>query len=134
LLYTRADFGAFLVWHKEADLWMIDLATGEHSPLAKANGPDADSYHSWSSNSRWIVFAGRRIDGLYTRPFIAYVDAGGRSHKAFVLPQKDVGFYHRFMYSYNVPEFIKGKVKDHRRAMSKMAKTDKGIDVGFTRE
>lgn len=129
LLYTLSDYGGFAIWHKEADLWMIDLSTGEHSPLTAANGPDADSYHSWSSNSRWIVFAGRRIDGLYSRPFIAYIDPEGCAHKAFVVPQKRVDLYHRLMYSYNVPEFIKGEVKDRRRAISRSAKGDKGIDV-----
>ncbi len=129
LLYTLSDYGGFGIWHKESDLWMTDLSTGVHSPLAEANSPDSESYHSWSSNSRWIVFASRRIDGLYSRPFIAYIDEDGRAHKAFVVPQKDVGFYHRFMYSYNVPEFIKGKVPDRRRAISRMAKKDPGIDV-----
>ncbi len=129
LLYTLSDYGGFAIWHKESELWLIDLASGEHSPLTEANGPDADSYHSWSSNSRWTVFASRRIDGLYSRPFIAYIDEDGRARKAFLVPQKDVEFYHRFMYSYNVPEFIKGKVRDRRRIISHTAKTDVGIDV-----
>lgn len=132
LIYTLSDYGGFAIWHKESDLWMIDLATGLHSPLTEANGPDADSYHSWSSNSRWIVFASRRMDGLYSRPFIAYIDDEGAARKAFPVPQKDVEFYHRFMYSYNVPEFVKGKVPDRRRAISRMAVGDNGIDVKVT--
>jgi hypothetical protein len=129
LLYTLSDYGGFAIWHKESDLWMIDLSCGRHSPLTPANGPESDSYHSWSSNSRWIVFASRRIDGLYSRPFIAHIDEEGRAGKAFVVPQKDVEFYHRFMYSYNVPEFVKGKVPDRRRAISRSAKNDAGIDL-----
>ncbi len=129
LLYTLSDYGGFAIWHKEADLWMIDLTCGAHSPLTAANGPDADSYHSWSSNSRWIVFAGRRLDGLYSRPFIARIGPDGEVGKAFVVPQRRVDLYHRLVYSYNVPEFIKGKVKDRRRAISRSAKNDAGIDV-----
>jgi len=131
LLYTRSNYGGFAIWHKEADLWMVDLADGEHFPLTAANSDDAESYHSWSSNSRWVLFASRRLDGLYSRLFIAYVDKEGKAGRAFPVPQKDVDFYHRFMYSFNVPEFIKGKVETGRRAISLSARGDKGIDAKF---
>lgn len=131
LMYTLSDYGGFSIWHKDADLYLIDLSTGQHFPMERANSEDADSYHSWSSNSRWVVFSSRRIDGLYTRPHIAYIDKKGEAGKAFVLPQKEVDFYHRFMYSYNVPEFIKGKVRDQRRTIKDKAWNDKGIDVKF---
>lgn len=131
LMYTLSDYGGFSIWHKDADLYMTRLSTGEHYPLVAANSDDVESYHSWSSNSRWVVFSSRRIDGLYTRPHFAYVDAQGQIGKPFLLPQKKVDFYHRFMYSYNIPEFIKGKVKDRRRIIKDKAWNDKGIDVTF---
>lgn len=40
--------------------------------LKEVNSSDAESYHSWSSNSRWFVFSSRRDDGLYTRLYIAH--------------------------------------------------------------
>ena len=92
---------------------------------------DTESYHSWSSNSRWIVFSSRRIDGLYTRPYFAYIDEEGNASKPFLLPQKDTDYYHRFMKSYNIPEFITGKVSSKIRALSTLAKEDKGIDVTY---
>lgn len=131
LLYTLGDYGGFAIWHKDAGLHMIDLASATHYPLDAANSEDADSYHSWSSNSRWIVVASRRIDGLYSRPFIAHIDEEGKPGKAFLVPQKDTYYYHRFMKSYNVPEFIKGKVKDHRRTFAAEAVEGKGIDIKF---
>lgn len=131
LLYTLGDYGGFAIWHKDADLYMIDLPSATHYPLDAANSKDADSYHSWSSNSRWIVVASRRIDGLYSRPFIAHIDADGNPGKAFLVPQKDTRYYDRFMKSYNVPEFIKGKVKDRRRAFASQAIKEKGIDIKF---
>ena len=81
LLYTQGDYGGFLIWHKEADLYLYNIETGEHYPLTLANSDDAESYHSWSSNSRWIVFSSRRVDGLYTRPFIAYINDEGEAEK-----------------------------------------------------
>lgn len=132
LMYTLADYGGFSIWHKDADLYMMNLSNGNHYPLKPANSEDVESYHSWSSNSRWVVFSSRRIDGLYTRPHFAYINEEGQVEKPFLLPQKDVDFYHRFMYSYNIPEFIKGKVKDNRRIFKDKAWNDKGIDVKFS--
>jgi dipeptidyl aminopeptidase/acylaminoacyl peptidase len=131
LLYTLAAFGNFSIWHADADLHMINLQTGIHDSLTLVNSPEVDSYHSWSSNSRWFVFSSRRMDGLYTRPYISYIDANGKACKPFLLPQKDTDFYLQFMKSYNIPEFVTGKVKKQSRAIALKAKNEKGTDVKF---
>lgn len=110
LMFTLSDYGNFSIWHREADLYMLNLETHECSALTEANSPDVESYHSWSSNSRWVVFSSRRIDGLYTRPFITYIDEEGRAHRPFLMPQDDVVYYRRLMKSYNVPELVRGPV------------------------
>lgn len=133
LLYTLSGYGNFSIWHKDADLYLADLLTGQSRPADEVNSDDVESYHSWSSNSRWFVFSSRRIDGLYTRPYIAYIDEEGKLGKPFILPQKDPGFYSRFMKSYNIPEFITGKVKVRSRVLSLKAKEDKGMDVRFVK-
>jgi hypothetical protein len=68
------------------------------------NSDFTDSYHSWSSNSRWLAFSSKRIDGLTARFFIAYIDENGASGKPFIMPQKDPEFYGRFLKSFNLPE------------------------------
>lgn len=111
LLYTRSDYGTFPIWHREADLCMLELATMDHVDVSIWNDEsEADSYHSWSSDGRWAVFGSRRLDGRYTRLFIAYMDREGRPHKPFLLPQEDPNHNVWRMRSYNVPEFISGKV------------------------
>jgi hypothetical protein len=134
LLYTKGDYGGFFIWHKEADLWIYNIETEKHYPLSLANSYEAESYHSWSSNSRWIVYGSRRIDGLYTRPFIAYINDEGEAEKAFVVPQKEVEFYGYLMKSYNVPEFVKGKVKVTGYDIAHVAKTDMGFNVKFKKQ
>lgn len=134
LLFTLSGYGNFSIWHKDADLYLADLATKECRALEAVNSPDVESYHSWSSNSRWIVFSSRRLDGLYTRPFIAYVDSEGQASKPFLLPQADPRFYHALMKSYNIPEFVAGKVKDRRWQLSRLAKEAPGVDVKFVPE
>jgi hypothetical protein len=111
IMYTLSDYGNFSIWHKEADLWLLNLQTGENRLLTEVNSPDTESYHSWSSNSHWFVFSSRRIDGLYTRPYIASIDENGKISKPFLLPQKDPDYYLTSLYSFNIPEFVNGQVK-----------------------
>ncbi len=117
LMFTLADFATFPIWHQEADLWMLDMENGELQCLDALNSNSVESYHSWSSNSRWVVFSSRRMDGLYTRPYIAYVSADGTVGKPFILPQAKGDFYDKCMNSYNIPELIKGKVDVNRREL-----------------
>ena len=111
VLYTKGDYGQFHIWHKSSDLWVKDLQTDSCYALTEANSPDVDSFHSWSSNGRWFVFSSRRMDGNYTRPFIAYFDEQGRAHKAFVIPQEDPEWNILLLKSYNVPELSRDAVR-----------------------
>ena len=104
IVITLHNYGVFPIWHKEADLVSIDLRTLKATTMA-LNSSSTDSYHSWSSNSRWLVFSSKRIDGLTARFFISYIDSEGKASKPFIMPQKDPDFYDRFLKSYNVPEF-----------------------------
>ena len=99
---------------------MIDLSTGQMQMLDDVNSQQSESYHSWSSNNRWMVFSSRRVDGLYTRPFFTYIDKQGNAHKPFMLPQRNPRkFYSELMYSYNIPEFIEGKVTLSQQAIAR---------------
>ena len=110
LLFTLGEWGCFHIWHHDADLWMMDLVTKKVRPMDEVNSDDTESYHSWSSNGRWIVFSSRRYDGVFTRPFIAHIDAQGNGNKPFELPARDPDLHRQFLKSYNVPEFMKGPV------------------------
>ena len=110
ILFTVQDYGTFPIWHKESDLWMLDLRTGVVSTLQAVNSDQSDTYHSWSSNSRWFVFASKRDDGLYGKPYFCYVDKNGKAHKPFCLPQRDPTFYDDFLKSFNAPEMAKGRI------------------------
>lgn len=124
LLYTVADYGTFPIWHPEADLQMMDLQTGRIDTLAAVNSAKSDTYHSWSSNSRWFVFASKRDDGLYGKPYFCYVDQHGKAHKPFCLPQKHPTFYDNNLKSFNAPELGKGKVPFDVDDVAKAMKQD----------
>lgn len=110
LMFTLAEYGVFHIWHHDADLWLIDLQSGKVRPVEEINSPDTESYHSWSSNGRWVVFSSRRDDGTYTRPFFAHIDKEGHGTKPFELPSADPDYHRQFMKCYNIPEFMTGPV------------------------
>jgi hypothetical protein len=75
--------------------------------MTAANSGDTESFHNWSTNSRWLVLSSRRDDGLFTRPYFCHVDAKGKVSKAFMLPQRNPrSFYRDRFLSFNVPDFI----------------------------
>ncbi len=132
LVYTLSDYGNFSIWHHEADLWILDLETGESRPMDKANSHDTESYHSWSSNSRWLMFSSRRDDGLYTRLFFTHIDENGQESKPFMLPQKHPLHYYSYQNrSYNVPEFVTGPVELDRAGAEKMINSSERVQFGF---
>ena len=109
-LFTVADYGTFPIWHPEADLRMLDLQTGKIDSLSIVNSRKSDTYHSWSHSGRWFVFASKRDDGLYGKPYFCYFDEHGKAHKPFVLPQREPTFYDDCLKSFNIPELSRGPV------------------------
>lgn len=104
VMFTASDYGTFPIWHTSSNLFVLNLKEKRMYPLKKANSTQADSYHSWSSNGRWFVFSSRRIDGQYTRTFIAYFDKNGQASKAFLLPQYAPETNDQNNKAYNIPE------------------------------
>ena len=132
LMYTLCDYGTFPIWHHESDLWLLDLETGQRRRLDEVNSPDTDSYHNWSSNSRWFVFSSRRDDGLFTRLYIAHFGANGVAGKPFLLPQRDPKNYYEDLFrSYNVPEFVTGPVPLDRIRAQKAINSSERLPFGF---
>jgi hypothetical protein len=130
VLFCMFDYGTFPIHHKETDLFCFDLQSGKIDSMTEMNSKSqSDSYHSWSSNGRWVVFGSRRIDGIYTRLFISYFDADGKAHKPILLPQKDPEYYDYLLKSYNLPEFITGKIKISPYTFSDVAKNGNTITV-----
>ena len=102
----------------ESDLYLLNLATGNIRNIAEINSDNVDSFHTWSSTGRWLVFSSKRLDGLWARPFFAHFDPEtGHFSKPFLLPQKEPDFYDTFTYTYNLPELIKAPVKTGKKLL-----------------
>ncbi len=112
LMYCVSSRGNFPVSQNDADLWLMDLKTGEHRALKEVNSGQSDSFHNWSENSRWFVFSSKREDGMYTKLYLASIDRKGHVTKPFLLPQRNPQKYYReMMDAYNCPDFTKTKVE-----------------------
>ena len=111
LMYTVSSRGNFPVCQNDADLWLMDMKTGESKELKELNSKWSESYHNWSDNSHWFVYSSKREDGMYAQLYIASIDDKGIVTKPFLLPQRNPReFYDNMMFSYNVPDFTKTKV------------------------
>ncbi|MBQ3657481.1 MAG: PD40 domain-containing protein [Bacteroidales bacterium] len=111
LMYTVCDYGTFPIWHKEADLYLYNFEDSTSRVMEEVNSDFSDSFHNWSSNSKWFVFTSRRIDGLFTRLYIASIGDDGKCTKPFLLPQKNpLEYYNSLFTSYNTPDFTKTAV------------------------
>jgi len=133
LMFTLGKYGVFHIWHHDADLWMMDLTTGQSRNMKEINSPDVESYHSWSSNGCWVVFSSRRYDSNYTRPFFAHIDKNGHASKPFELPCADPDYHRQFLRSYNVPEFMQGPVTIRPQDFADVLKRD-GEPVRYVRQ
>jgi hypothetical protein len=103
VLFCLCQYGNFPIYQTNSDLYLLDLKTRLYHRL-DINSDQADTWHCWSSNGRWVVFSSKRFDGLFARPFFSYVDEQGQFHKPFVLPQADPAFYNTYLKTFNVPE------------------------------
>ena len=115
LLFCMSDYGCFPVYQRTSDLYMIDLEkasqTGRYEPRRlNINSDESESWHSWSSNSRWIAFSSKRDSGVFTRSYLCYLDENGTAGKPFLLPQKDPDHYDTYLRTYSVPELINESV------------------------
>lgn len=132
LAFTLQDYGTFAEWHPDSDIYIVDLSSGEVREMDNINSDRADGYHSWGSNSRWMAFSSRRVDGNYTMPYLTYVDGSGHSCKPFLLPQKNPAKHYRdIMSSYNLPELVTSKVKADSYLMGLTAREEAGEDVRY---
>jgi len=128
LLFVMMPYSYFAVYNDESDLYLLDLSNRTCRRLDNVNSNSTESFHSWSSNSRWFVFNSRRRDGLCGCPYFAHIDTAGNVSKPFILPQKDPAFYTTCLKSFNVPVLTSEPVKTDWRDLSKAAKKIAQLD------
>ena len=97
IVYCRAHHGMLL--QPDSQLYIIPAMGGEARRL-KANTERMNSWHSWSPNSRWLVFASK-ANSPYTQLFLTHIDEQGNSSPAICLSRFSTPDM-----AANMPEFV----------------------------
>ncbi|MFM7143644.1 MAG: tetratricopeptide repeat protein, partial [Alphaproteobacteria bacterium] len=91
---------SYMLLQPDSELWIVPARGGKARKLAH-NTPRMKSWHSWSSNSRWLVFSSK-VNGPYTQLFLTHVDEDGNDSppvllERFTSPDRAA----------NIPEFVR---------------------------
>jgi pentatricopeptide repeat protein len=96
-VFCKAD--SYMLLQPDSELYIIPAEGGVARRL-RYNTPRMNSWHSWSSNSRWLVFSSK-ANGPYTQLYLTHIDEDGNDSPAVLLE--------RFTSSdraANIPEFV----------------------------
>lgn len=97
LVFCQAD--NFMLLQPDSKLYIIPPEGGEPR-LLSCNADEMNSWHSWSPNSRWLVFTSK-IRSPYTDLLLTHIDEHGQSSPPVLL---DNLAFDR--YAINIPEFV----------------------------
>jgi Flp pilus assembly protein TadD len=98
IVFTKSK--SYMLLQPDSELYIIPAAGGVARRL-RYNTARMNSWHSWSSNSRWLVFSSK-VNGPYTQLFLTHIDEDGNDSPAVLLE--------RFTSpdrAANIPEFVK---------------------------
>jgi hypothetical protein len=115
IFFCSIPYGCWPTYDSTSDIYGIDLFAGQESRKYTArklelNSSECESWLSWSSNSRWVVFSSKRVSPLLNRPHLSYVSADGHCSKPFILPQEDPEFYDSLFKTFTIPTLAKGPI------------------------
>ena len=98
IVFTKSD--SYMLLQPDSELYIIPAKGGVARRL-RYNTARMNSWHSWSSNSRWLVFSSK-VNGPYTQLFLTHIDENGNDSppvllERFTSPDRAA----------NIPEFVK---------------------------
>ncbi len=136
LTFCMFDHDYFPTWKQESDLYLMDLqAPAKNGQFTyrrlEINSDKSESWQTWSSNSRWIVFSSKRLHGVFTRLFISYIDPAGNAHKPVLLPQGDPRFYDSCLLVFNTPELVIGPPPAARESLAGVYRSRRATSVSM---
>ncbi len=97
IVYCQAR--SYMLLQPDSELFIVPAAGGEPRRL-QANTARMNSWHSWSPNSRWLVFSSK-ANSPYTQLFLTHINEQGESTPPVVLEH----FTHTNRAA-NIPEFL----------------------------
>jgi tetratricopeptide (TPR) repeat protein len=91
---------SYMLLQPDSELWIMPASGGAARRL-RYNTARMNSWHSWSSNSRWLVFSSK-VNTPYTQLFLTHIDENGNDSppvllERFTSPDRAA----------NIPEFVR---------------------------
>jgi hypothetical protein len=98
IVFTKSK--SYMLLQPDSELYIVPAKGGDARRL-RYNTARMNSWHSWSSNSRWLVFSSK-VNGPYTQLFLTHIDENGNDSppvllERFTSPDRAA----------NIPEFVK---------------------------
>ncbi len=97
IVFCRA--ANYMLLQPDSQLYIIPAKGGEARRL-RANTKRMNSWHSWTPNSRWLVFSSK-ANSAYTQLFLTHIDEQGESSPSVVLEYMTAPDR-----AANIPEFV----------------------------
>ena len=97
IVYCQAK--SFIMVRPDSKLHIIPAGGGESRKM-RCNNQGMNSWHSWSPNSRWLVFSSKR-HSPFTQLFLTHIDQKGQSSPPVILSHMTAPDW-----AANVPEFV----------------------------
>ncbi len=97
IVFCKAE--NYMLLMPDSELYIVPAEGGTARRL-RANTPLMNSWHSWSSNGRWLVFSSK-ANTPYTQLFLTHIDENGESTPPVVL-ERFTGTDR----AANIPEFV----------------------------
>jgi len=97
IVWVQARNG--LLMRPDSELYIIPAQGGAARRL-NCNAAPMNSWHSWSPNSRWLVFSSKRR-GPYTRMYLTHIDEHGNDSPAILIENATAANR-----AVNIPEFV----------------------------
>ena len=97
IVFTQSK--SFMLLRPDSKLYIMPSSGGKPRPL-RANTKNMNSWHSWSPNSRWLVFSSKAFTS-YTQLFVTHIDENGNDAPAVLLENFTMSDR-----AANIPEFV----------------------------
>ena len=101
LIFTQAE--NFMLLQPDSKLVILPFDKKGEARILNCNNSEMNSWHSWSPNSKWVVFSSKE-GGAYTQLYLSHIDDEGNDTppvliENFNLPKRAI----------NIPEFVNRK-------------------------
>ncbi len=116
IVFTQAN--NFMLLQPDANLYIMPAKGGTPRKMNCNNPKTMNSWHSWSPNSKWLVFSSK-ARGPYTQLYLTHIGENGNDSPPVFLEKLSVKNF-----AVNIPEFVNIKPKGIKKIIENFLDND----------